>query len=76
MVIKATKKQIGQGAAAVKNPPPMQETRAHAGSIPGQGRSCGEGNGNQLQYSYLENPIDRGAWWTTVHAVTKEVDTT
>ena len=33
------------------------------GSIPGLGRSCGGGNGNPLQYSCLENPIDRGAWW-------------
>ena len=37
------------------------------GSIPGSGRSRGEGNGNLLQYSYLENPMDRGAWWATVH---------
>ena len=41
------------------------------GSIPGSGRSPGEGNGNPLQYSCLENPTDRGAWWATVHGVTK-----
>ena len=41
------------------------------GSIPGLGRSPGEGNGNPLQYSCLENPIDRGAWWTTVHRIAK-----
>ena len=41
------------------------------GSIPGSGRSSGEGNGNPLQYSCLENPMDRGAWWATVHGVTK-----
>ena len=41
------------------------------GSIPGLGRSPGEGNGNPLQYSCLENPMDRGAWWATVHGVTK-----
>ena len=41
------------------------------GSIPGLGRSPGEGNGNPLYYSYLENPMDRGAWWAIVHAVTK-----
>ena len=41
------------------------------GSIPGLGRSPGEGNGNPLQYSCLENPVDRGAWWATVHKVTK-----
>jgi len=40
-------------------------------SIPGLGRSPGEGNGNPLQYSYLENPMDRGAWWATVHGVAK-----
>ena len=41
------------------------------GSIPGSGRSPGEGNGNPLQYSCLENPMDRGAWWATVHGVWK-----
>ena len=41
------------------------------GLIPGLGRSPGEGNDNPLQYSYLENPMDRGAWWATVHGVTK-----
>ena len=41
------------------------------GSIPGLGRSLGEGNGNPLQYSHLENPMDRGAWWATVHSITK-----
>ena len=41
------------------------------GSIPGLGRSPGEGNGNSLQYSCLENSIDREAWWATVHGVAK-----
>ena len=41
------------------------------GSIPGLGRSPGEGNGNPLQYSCLENPIDREAWWATVHEVAR-----
>ena len=40
-----------------------------AGSVPGLGRSPGEGHGNPLQYSCLENPLDRGAWWATVHRV-------
>ena len=40
-------------------------------SIAGLERSPGEGNGNQLQYSCLENPMDRGAWWATVHEVAK-----
>ena len=43
--------------------------RRDAGLIPGSGRSLGEGNGNPLRYSCLENPIDREAWWTTVHEV-------
>ena len=41
------------------------------GLIPGSGRSPGEGNGNPLQYSCLENSMDKGAWWATVHGVTK-----
>ena len=41
------------------------------GSIPGSGRPPGEGNGNPLQYFCLENPIDRGAWWATVHGIAK-----
>ena len=41
------------------------------GSIPGLGRSPGEGNGHPLQYSCLENPMNRGAWWATVHGVAK-----
>ena len=45
------------------------------GLIPGSGRSPGEGNGNPLQYSCLENPMDRGAWWATVHGVAKSQTT-
>ena len=41
------------------------------GSIPGSGRSPGEGNGNPLQYSCLENPMNGGDWWATVHGVAK-----
>ena len=41
------------------------------GFIPGSGRSPGEGNGNPLQYFCLENPMDRGAWWATVHGIAK-----
>ena len=41
------------------------------GSVPGSGRSPGEGNGHPSQYSCLENSMNRGAWWTTVHGVTK-----
>ena len=41
------------------------------GSIPGSGRSPGKRNGNPLQYPCLENPMDRGAWWATVHGVAR-----
>ena len=41
------------------------------GSIPGLGRSPGEGNGNSLQYSCLENSMEGGAWWATVHGIAK-----
>ena len=41
------------------------------GSIPGSGKCPGEGNGNSLQYFCWENPMDRGAWWATVHGITK-----
>ena len=40
-------------------------------SVPGLDRSPGEGNGNLLLYFFLENPMDRGAWWSTVHGVTR-----
>ena len=46
------------------------------GSIPGSGRSPGEENGNPLQCSCLDNPMDRGAWWHTAHGVTKKLDVT
>ena len=46
------------------------------GLIPGSGRSPGEGNGNPLQYSFLEKPMDRGDWRATVHRISKESDTT
>ena len=47
-----------------------------SGSIPESGRPPGKGNGNRLQYSCLENPMDIGAWQATVHEVAKELDTT
>ena len=55
----------------VKNPPANAGDIRDAGSIPGSGRSLGEGHGNPLQYSCLENRMDRGAWWATVHKVSK-----
>ena len=55
----------------VKNLPINAGDRRDAGPILGLGRSHGEGNGNPLQYSCLENAMDRGAWWATVHGVAK-----
>ena len=55
----------------VKNPPASAEDPRDRGSIPGSGRSPGVENGNLLQYSFLGNPIDRGAWGATVHGITK-----
>ena len=57
----------------VKNPPANAED---TGSTPGSGRSPGEGNGNTLQYSCLENPMDGRAWWATLHGVAKKSDPT
>ena len=59
------------GGIVVKNPPANTGDTRDAGSIPGSGRSPGVGNGNPLQYSCLENSVDRGDWWTTVYVVTK-----
>ena len=55
----------------VKNLPANAGDAGDAGSVPGLGRSHGEENGNPLQYSCLENSIDKGAWWVTVHGTTK-----
>ena len=57
-------------SSVVKNSP---VNAGDMGSIPELGRSPGEGNGNPLQYSYLRNPMDRGAWWAAVHAVAKSL---
>ena len=53
--------QLEESACNVEDP----------GSIPGSGRYPGEGNGNPLQYSCLENPMGRGTWWATVHGVAR-----
>ena len=54
-----------------KNLPVNAGDTRDMGSFPGLGGSHGVGNGNPLQYSYLENSVDRGAWWATGHGVTK-----
>ena len=60
-----------QVALVVKNPPASAEDIGDMGSIPGSGRSPGGGHGNRLQYSCLENPMDRGACQATIHGVAK-----
>ena len=60
----------------VKNLPANAGVTGDGGSIPGWGRSPGEGNGNPHQYSCLGNPMDRGPWGATAHGVTKESDMT
>ena len=59
------------GGASGKNPPAHAKGLRDAGSIPELGRSSGGGHGNPLQYSRLENSMDRGTWWTIVHGVAK-----
>ena len=59
------------GGSEVKNPPANAEDEGDMGSVPGLGRSPREENGTPLQYSCLENSMDRGAWQTTVRGVTK-----
>ena len=58
-------------ALVVKNPPANAGNLRNSGSIPGSGRFSGEGHGNPLQYSCLEMSMVRGAWWATVHRITK-----
>ena len=55
----------------VKNLPANAGDIRDMGSIPGSGRSAGGGHSNPLQYSCLENPMDRGAWWVIVHRITQ-----
>ena len=61
------------GESVVKDPP---ANSGEVSSIPGSGRSPGEGNGHPLQYSCLGNPIHRGAWKATLHGAARELDTT
>ena len=61
------------GDVVVRNPP---ANAGDWGSVPGLGRFLGEGSSSPVQYSYLENPMARGAWWATVYRVAKELDIT
>ena len=62
--------------SAVKEAACNAENAGKEGLIPRWGRSPGRGNGNLLQYSCLENSLDRGTWWSTVRGITKDSDTT
>ena len=63
--------QASQVVLVVNNQSANAGDVRHAGLIPGSGKSPGVGNGKLLQYSFLGNPMDRGAWWATVHGVAK-----
>ena len=63
--------RTSQVALMVKNLPANAGDARYAGLVPGSRRSLGGGNGNPLQYSCLENPIDKGVWQATVHGVVK-----
>ena len=65
------KVQASQVAQLVKNTLANARDARGIGSIPGLGGSTGMGNGNPLQYSCLENTMDRGAWWAAVHGISK-----
>ena len=72
-LIYSSHKNSFSGGSVVKN---LLASAGDTGSIPGLGRSLGEGNGNPLQYSHLRNPMDGGDWRVTVHGVAKALDTT
>ena len=61
-------------ALVVKDPPANVGDSRDEGPSPGLGRSPTVGNGNPLQYSCMENSMDRGTWWATVHGITKSQD--
>ena len=63
--------RVFPGGSVVKSTPANAGNARDPGLIPGSGRSPGKGNGNPLQYSCLENPMDRGAWWVTIQEVSK-----
>ena len=67
--------RASQVAQVIKNPPAYAGDVRDVASIPGWGGSPGGGHGSSLQYSCLENPMDRAAWWATVHRSAKSQDT-
>ena len=69
LVVCTLDKVASQVVLVVENPPANAGDIRDMGSIPGSGGSPGGGHSNPLQYSYLENPMDREAWWATVHRV-------
>ena len=71
MKLSKKEKMSFPGGSVVKNPPANAGDARDAGSISGSGRSPGVGTGNPLQYSCLENSMDREAWLATVHGVAK-----
>ena len=73
MTEQITLKNSFPGSSVVKN---LLANAGDTDSIPGPGRSPGEGNGNPRQYSCLGNPMDRGAWWASIHGVAKRLDMT
>ena len=62
------------GGTSGKNPPASATDVRDTGLFPGSGRSLAEGEATPLQYSCLKNPMDRGAWWATVHGAAKSWD--
>ena len=64
-----------QVVSVVKNPSANAGDRRDAGSVPGSARSPGGGRGHPLQYSCLENPMDREAWWAIIHVVAESTTT-
>ena len=71
LIARPSTEWASQEAPVGKNPPASAGDAQDAGPISGSGRSPGLGNGNPLQYSCLENSIDREAWWATVRGITK-----
>ena len=71
VVSRSSKVSSFLGGTVVKKPHANARAAGDVGSIPGSGISPGEGHGNPLQYSCLENPMDRRDWWATVHGVAK-----